>query len=282
MIQTLSTAPLSARIGMALIAAYAIAAIFAPLLAPYPEGAIVGAKYLPWSAQHWLGTDMLGRDVLSRMIYGARNTVGIALLTTVLAFVLGAITGLLAATVGGWFETASARVVDVLMAVPSLIFALLVLTIAGTSVVSLVLVIAVLDSTRVFRLSRAVAQGILTMDYIEVARMRGEGLAWIIRREVLPNASAPLIAEFGLRFCFVFLFISALSFLGLGLQPPTADWGSMVRESAKLISFANFSSWQAATFGLAPLLPAGAIALLTVAVNLVVDWVLHLSSGLKE
>ncbi|MBI0301406.1 ABC transporter permease subunit, partial [Streptomyces sp. PRKS01-29] len=143
-------------------------------------------------------------------------------------------------------------------------------------------VIAVLDSTRVFRLSRAVAQGILTMDYIEVARMRGEGLGWIIRREVFPNAAAPLIAEFGLRFCFVFLFISALSFLGLGLQPPTADWGSMVRESAKLISFANFSSWQAATFGLAPLLPAGAIALLTVAVNMVVDWVLHVSSGLKD
>lgn len=282
MLKTLRTAPLSARIGMALIAAYAVVALFAPLLAPYPEAAIVGAKYLPWSAEHWLGTDMLGRDVLSRMIYGARNTVGIALLTTLLAFALGAGTGLLAATLGGWFETTSSRLVDVLMAVPSLIFALLILTIAGTSVVALVLVIAVLDSTRVFRLSRAVAQGILTMDYIEVARMRGEGLGWIIRREVLPNASAPLIAEFGLRFCFVFLFISALSFLGLGLQPPTADWGSMVRESAKLIAFANFSSWQAATFGLAPLLPAGAIALLTVAVNLVVDWVLHLSSGLKE
>lgn len=281
-LKTLRTAPLSARIGMALIAAYAVVALFAPLLAPYSEAAIVGAKYLPWSTEHWLGTDMLGRDMLSRMIYGARNTVGIALLTTILAFALGAGTGLLAATVGGWFETASSRLVDVLMAVPSLIFALLILTIAGTSVVALVLVIAVLDSTRVFRLSRAVAQGILTMDYIEVARMRGEGLGWIIRREVLPNASAPLIAEFGLRFCFVFLFISALSFLGLGLQPPTADWGSMVRESAKLIAFANFSSWQAATFGLAPLLPAGAIALLTVAVNLVVDWVLHLSSGLKE
>ena len=144
------------------------------------------------------------------------------------------------------------------------------------------LVIAVLDSTRVFRLSRAVAQGILAMDYIEVARMRGEGLGWIVRREVLPNATAPLIAEFGLRFCFVFLFISALSFLGLGLQPPTADWGSMVRDSAKLISFANFSSWQAATFGFAPPLPAGAIAILTVAVNMVVDWVLHVSSGLKD
>ncbi|RJL20778.1 ABC transporter permease [Paracoccus siganidrum] len=267
---------------MLLIALYAFVAIFAPLIAPYPEAGIAGARYLPWAAPHWLGTDALGRDVLSRLIYGARNTVGIALLTTILAFVLGATLGLLAATLGGWFDTFSARLVDVLMAIPSLIFALLILTISGTSAMALVLVIAVLDSTRVYRLSRAVAQDILTMDYIEVARMRGEGLGWIVRREVLPNAGAPLTAEFGLRFCFVFLFISALSFLGLGLQPPTADWGSMVRESAKLIAFANFASWQAATFGLAPLLPAGAIALLTVAVNLVVDWILHLSSGLKE
>ena len=278
----LRSAPLLAKLALALIAAYAVTAIFAPWLAPFPEAEIVGPKYLPWAAPHWLGTDALGRDVLSRLIYGARNTVGIALLTTVLAFLLGTTTGLLAATLGGWFDTLASRVVDVLMAIPSLIFALLILTITGTSVIALVLVIAVLDSTRVFRLSRAVAQGILTMDYIEVARMRGEGLGWIIRREVLPNAAAPLIAEFGLRFCFVFLFISALSFLGLGLQPPTADWGSMVRDSAKLISFANFSSWQAATFGLAPLLPAGAIAVLTVAVNMVVDWVLHVSSGLKD
>lgn len=199
-----------------------------------------------------------------------------------LAFVIGTVGGLLAATLGGWFDMVASRVVDVLMAVPSLIFALLILTITGTSVTALVLVIAVLDSTRVFRLSRAVAQGVLTMDYIEVARMRGEGLGWIIGREVLPNVTAPLIAEFGLRFCFVFLFISALSFLGLGLQPPTADWGSMVRESARQIAFANLSSWKAASFGLAPLLPAGAIAMLTVAVNMVVDWVLHLSSGLKD
>ncbi|MBT9246355.1 ABC transporter permease, partial [Gemmobacter fulva] len=202
--------------------------------------------------------------------------------TTLLAFLIGSSLGLLAATVGGWLDTGLSRIVDVLMAIPSLVFALLILTITGTNVVALILVIAVLDSTRVFRLARAVAQGILTMDYVEVARMRGEGLFWIIRREVLPNAASPLIAEFGLRFCFVFLFISALSFLGLGLQPPTADWGSMVRESARLIAYANFSSWQTATFGFAPLLPAGAIAVLTIAVNLVVDWVLHLSSGLKD
>ncbi|MDO5603667.1 MAG: ABC transporter permease [Paracoccus sp. (in: a-proteobacteria)] len=275
-------APLSAKIGLGLIAIYTILAIFAPLIAPFPEKEVVGRVYQPWAAPHYLGTDAVGRDVLSRLIFGARNTVGIALATTVLAFAIGTSLGLLAATLGGWFDTLSSRLVDVLMAIPSLIFALLILTITGTNVIALVLVIAVLDSTRVFRLSRAVAQGILTMDYIEVARMRGEGLGWIIRREILPNAAAPLIAEFGLRFCFVFLFISALSFLGLGLQPPTADWGSMVRDSARLISFANFSTWQSATFGLAPLLPAGAIAILTVAVNLVVDWVLHLSSGLKD
>ncbi|GAW35817.1 putative D,D-dipeptide transport system permease protein DdpC [Roseovarius sp. A-2] len=278
----LRDAPVSAWVGMLIVAFYAIIAIGAPLFAPYAESASVGAQYQPWTAPHYLGTDILGRDVLSRLIYGARNTVGIALATTALAFTLGAVFGLLAATIGGWFDVIASRAVDVLMAIPPLIFALLILTITGTSVVALIVVIAVLDSTRVFRLSRAVAQGILTMDYIEVARMRGEGLFWLIRKEVLPNAAAPLIAEFGLRFCFVFLFISALSFLGLGIQPPTADWGGMVRESAKLISFANFSTWQTATFGLAPLLPAGAIALLTIGVNLVVDWVLHMSSGLKE
>ncbi len=282
LIHHLRDAPVSAWIGMGIVAVYAVLAIGAPLFAPYAESASVGAQYQPWATPHYLGTDILGRDVLSRLIYGARNTVGIALITTALAFTLGATFGLLAATIGGWFDAVSSRVVDVLMAIPPLIFALLILTITGTSVIALILVIAVLDSTRVFRLSRAVAQGIVTMDYIEVARMRGEGLFWLIRKEVLPNAAAPLIAEFGLRFCFVFLFISALSFLGLGIQPPTADWGGMVRESAKLIAFANFATWQTATFGLAPLLPAGAIALLTIGVNLVVDWILHMSSGLKE
>ncbi|MCC0028697.1 MAG: ABC transporter permease [Brucellaceae bacterium] len=281
-LRKLGEAPFSAWFGIVVVTLIALTAIFAPVLAPFPEFEVVGPQYSPWAAPHYLGTDALGRDVLSRLIYGARNTVGIALLTTALAFLIGASCGLLAATLGGWFEMVASRAVDVLMAIPSLIFALLILTITGTSVLSLILVIAVLDSTRVYRLSRAVAQGILTMDYVEVARMRGEGLFWIIRREVLPNSSAPLIAEFGLRFCFVFLFISALSFLGLGLQPPIADWGAMVRESARLISFADFSTWQTATFGLAPLLPAGAIALLTVSVNLIVDWVLHLASGLED
>ena len=112
----------------------------------------------------------------------------------------------------------------------------------------------------------------VVMDYVEAARLRGEGLWWIMSREVLPNALPPLVAEFGLRFCFVFLFISALSFLGLGIQPPTADWGSMVRDNATLMTFGDIT----------PLVPAAAIALLTVAVNFVVDWFLHKASGLKE
>ena len=135
-----------------------------------------------------------------------------------------------------------------------------------------ILVIAAVDATRVYRLARSVSQGIVVMDYIEAARLRGESNWRLIRREILPNAMAPLVAEFGLRFCFVFLAISALSFLGLGIKPPTADWGSMVRENATLITFGDIT----------PLLPAGAIALLTVAVNFVVDWQLHRASGLKE
>ena len=245
---------------------------FAPVFAPFGETEVVADLYEPWSETYRLGTDQLGRDVLSRLIYGARNTVGIALATTILAFLLGGTLGLIAATLGGWMDLVLSRIVDVMMAIPQLIFALLLLTIVGANMVNLVLVIAFLDSTRVYRLARAVAMNIVVMDFVEAAKLRGEGLWWIIRQELLPNSLAPLIAEFGLRFCFVFLLIASLSFLGLGVQPPTADWGSMVRESATLISYGDIT----------PLIPAGAIALLTVAVNFVVDWMLHRSSGLKD
>jgi peptide/nickel transport system permease protein len=265
-------APLSAKFGLLIIVLYIAVALFAPLLAPYGETQVVGEGFAPWSGQFLLGTDNLGRDMFSRLVYGARNTLGIAFLTTTLAFLLGGLSGLVAAIKGGWIDQGLSRVVDVLMAIPQLIFALLILSVVGTNATSLVLVIALLDSTRVFRLSRAVAMTVVVQDFVEAARLRGEGLWWLVTREVLPNAAAPLIAEFGLRFCFVFLFISALSFLGLGIQPPTADWGSMVRDNAVLITFGDIS----------PLLPALAVALITVSVNFVVDWVLHKSSGLKE
>ena len=271
-LKELRKAPLSAKFGLLVIISYIFVALFAPALAPYGETDIVGAEYEPWGEGFILGTDNLGRDMLSRLFYGARNTIGIALMTTFLAFTIGISGGFLGATLGGWVDQGLSRVVDVIMAIPALIFALMLLTIFGTSIPVLVVVIAIIDSTRVFRLSRAVAMNIVVMEYVEAAKLRGERLPWIMAREILPNAMPPLVAEFGLRFCFVFLFISSLSFLGLGIQPPTADWGSMVRDNATLITFGDIT----------PLIPAAAIALLTVGVNFVVDWFLHKTSGLKD
>ena len=271
-LKIISSAPLSAKFGMLVVLIYSIVAIFAPFIAPYGEREILGRAFELWSDKYLLGTDNLGRDMLSRMIFGARNTIGLALSITILAFLLGSLTGMIAAALGGWVDQILSRIVDVLMSIPSLIFALLILSIFGTSVPYLIATITVIDATRVFRLARATAMNVVVMDYVEVARVRGEKLDWVIRKEILPNITAPLLAEFGLRFCFVFLFISALSFLGLGLQPPAADWGSMVRDNASLITFEDIT----------PLLPAGAIALLTIAINFIVDWMLHKSSGLKD
>ncbi len=274
----LRKAPWTAWFGMFVILCYLLVALFAPWIAPHGEAEIFDTPYAPWSAQFPFGTDQIGRDVLSRLIYGARNTIGIALATTFLAFLIGGGMGLMAAISRGWVDQVLSRLVDVLMAIPSLIFALMLLSIFGASAVSLIAIIAVLDSTRVFRLARAVAMNVVVMDYVEAARLRGERLGWVMRREILPNIMPPLVAEFGLRFCFVFLTIAALSFLGVGIQPPTADWGSMVRENAALIQFAQYDL----KAGLTPLLPAAAIALLTVAVNFVVDWFLMKTSGLRD
>ncbi len=272
------TAPITAWLGMMVIFIYFIVAVFADLIAPYGESEIFEISFAPWSKEFLFGTDQLGRDVYTRLIYGARNTVGIAVATTFLSFIIGGGFGLMAAISRGWIDQVFSRFVDVLMAIPSLIFALMLLSIFGPNALNLILIIAVLDSTRVFRLTRAVALNVVVMDYVESAKLRGENINWIMRKEILPNILPPLIAEFGLRFCFVFLTIASLSFLGVGIQPPTADWGSMVRENASLIQFAEYDFSAAIT----PLLPAGAIALLTVAVNFVVDWFLHKSSGIRD
>jgi peptide/nickel transport system permease protein len=270
--ETFRDMPWTAKFGSVVILSYVVVGLFAPLIAPFGEREVVGAQYQAWSALHWLGTDHLGRDMLSRMIYGTRNTVGIAIAATVIAFVIGSALGVTAAVVRGWLDQFLSRLIDMIMAIPGLVFALLLLTILGTSIWTLIVVIAAIDITRVFRLSRAVASNIVVMDYIEAAQLRGDRLPRLILREILPNASAPLIAEAGLRFVFVFLSISALSFLGLGIQPPTADWGSMVRENATLMTYGDIT----------PLIPAGAIALLAVAVNFIVDWMLQRASGLKD
>lgn len=271
-LRLLRQSPLSARIGLGMILINVFAAIFAPVITSYSETEVVGDVWAPKSHANWLGTDHLGRDLVTRLLYGARNTIAIAFVTTMLSFLIGAICGFLAATLGGWTDLTLSRVIDIMMAFPSLIFALMVLSVTGTSITALIFVIALLDSTRVYRLSRAVAMDIEVMEFVEAARLRGERTWWLMRHEILPNAMPPLVAEFGLRFCFVFLFIAALSFLGLGIQPPTADWGSMVRENGGAITFGIFTA----------LYPAGAIAFLTVGVNLIVDWFLHIASGLKD
>ena len=271
MFKLLKKSPLSARIGMFIVLVNLIACIFTPYLTPYGEREIIGDVWDPISKSSWLGTDQLGRDLLTRLIYGARNTVSMAFAITVLSFIVGTIGGFTAATVGKWVDQLLSRMVDILMAFPTLIFALIVLTVLGTSVPILIVVIALLNSTRVYRLSRALAMDIEVMEYVEAARVRGEGLWWVMRHEILPNTLPPLIAEFGLRYCFAFLFISGLSFLGLGIQPPTADWGGMVRENAVAITFGIYT----------PLFPAAAIAILTIGVNLIVDWFLTISSTVR-
>lgn len=263
--------PLSALIGLILTGGFLFVAVFAQAIAPYPLDAAVGGVWEPPSATFWLGTDTIGRDILSRLIHGAQVTIFVALASSALAFSLGAFFGFFAAVRGGWVDQTISRLVDLMMAIPSLIVALVLLSVLPLNLTVLILVMGILDSTRVFRLSRAVAVDITVMDYVEAARLRGEKGGWVIFREILPNALSPLVAEFGLRFIFAVLFISTLSFLGLGIQPPLADWGGMVKENKDGLIYGKSAA----------LLPAAAIAALAISVNLVADWILTRTSSLK-
>jgi len=263
--------PLAAMIGLIFTASYFLVAIFAPLIAPYGMAEVVGGVWEPMSAKHWLGTDNIGRDLLSRMIYGGRTTIFIATAATIVSFTTGSVLGFTAAVIGGWIDQAMSRFVDLIMSIPTLIFALVVLSVMPVTIPMLIIVMGLLDATRVYRLSRAVAVDINVMDFVEAAKLRGEGRVWIIFREILPNALSPLVAEMGLRFIFMVLFVSTLSFLGLGVQPPAADWGGIVKENKDGI-----------VWGIgAALWPAVAIATLAISVNLVADWVLNRTTSLK-
>jgi peptide/nickel transport system permease protein len=260
-------------IAFAIVAIYVVAALFAQWIAPHGQAEIVSrVPFEPWSEKFPLGTDQLGRDVLSRLIYGAQNTIGIAFATTCLAFTIGIFLGCFSALSPGWVDLVLSRIVDIFMAIPQLVFALVLLAVFGTSILNLSLIMATIDSTRVFRLSRSLSMNIATLEYVQVAQLRGESRVWILLHDILPNMASTLIAEFGLRFCFVFLTVAALSFLGVGIQPPAADWGSMVRETATLITYGDPT----------PLLPAIAIAVLTISVNIIIDWYLHFAGGFKH
>jgi len=263
------------RISVLVIAAWVTIAVIGPLIAPYHEAEFIeedlegnyllDSSFMVPSRQVWLGTDYIGRDVLSRTLWGARTSLGISLAATLLAYLCGITLGIAAAVTGGWTDMLLSRLVDALLSFPSIMLGLITIAALGSSIPLLIGLAALVYSTAVFRISRALGQEIMVQDFVEAARARGEGLWWIIRREILPNALMPLATDFGLRLIFIILFISSLSFLGLGVQPPMSDWGSMVREN--LQGLGNGLTGGA----IACLAPAFAIASLTIAINLVVD-----------
>ncbi|CAN7633033.1 ABC transporter permease [Rhizobium rhizogenes] len=249
-------------IGLGVILAWALIAIFAPLLIPYPIGDIVDFDYFgPISAKFWLGTDYLGRDIFSRILMGARYTVGISLAAVCISCFTGVALGMIAAVTGGWFDSVLSRFLDALNSIPSKLFGLVVVAGVGSSIPVLIMTLAVIYTPGAYRFSRALAVNINTMDFITVARARGEGALYLIRSEILPNILGPVMADLGLRFVFIVLLLSGLSFLGLGVQPPNADWGALVRENIGGLPFG----------APAVIFPSIAIASLTISVNLLID-----------
>lgn len=254
--------PLSGRIGLALVLFWIVVAVIGPWIAPYPPGAFVNEEVFAGASRaYWLGSDFLGRDVLSRLLSGARFTVGLSAIAVAIAAGIGTGLALTAAVGPRWLDELLSRAMDTLISIPSKIFALVLVAAFGSSLVLLTLIIAITYVPGNFRIARSLAVGLAKLDYVEVARARGEGRLHLALVEVLPNMIKPLFADIGLRFVFIVLLLSGLSFLGLGLQPPDADLGSLVRENTSGL----------AEGALAIVAPAVAIASLTVGVNLLID-----------
>ena len=251
----------SGWLGLTIVAFWALAAIFGPVLLSRTGAAGGGAVFAPISAAHWLGTDYLGRDMLARVIEGARYTVGVAFVATLLASGTGTLLALLAAASNRWTDGALSRTLDTLTAIPSKMFALLMVAGFGSSVPMLITTAAIIYVPGAYRFARSLAVNINALDYVVVARTRGEGTPYVMLREILPNIAGPMLADLGLRFVYVVLLLASLSFLGLGVQPPAADWGSLVRENIGAL----------AEGGASVIAPSVAIASLTIAVNLVID-----------
>jgi peptide/nickel transport system permease protein len=251
----------SGWVGLVIVAFWAFAAIFGPALLSRTGAAGGGAVVAPISAAHWLGTDYLGRDMLARVIEGARYTVGVAFLATLLASGVGTVFALLAAASNRWIDGGLSRTLDTLTAIPSKMFALIMVAGFGSSIPMLVMTAAIIYMPGAYRFARALAVNINALDYVTVARTRGERTLYVMLREILPNIAGPMLADLGLRFVYIVLLLAALSFLGLGVQPPAADWGSLVRENIGAL----------AQGGASVIAPSAAIASLTIAVNLVID-----------
>jgi peptide/nickel transport system permease protein len=253
--------------GVAILAVWAAIAALGPFLLPLGENDLpfpdaYGAFQKPQPGA-WLGTDVMDRDVLTRLVYGAGRTLGISLLATSLGFLAGGVCGIGSALWGGTADLIVARLNDALLSLPTIMLGLICIAAFGSSVPVLIVITGLLFAPVAFRLSRALGMEVMTQDFVEAARLRGEGLWWIIRAEIWPNIWLPMLSEFGLRLVYVILFVSSLSFLGLGIQPPQADWGSMVRENLAALQFGESSA--------AVVAPAAAIASVTMAISFIID-----------
>ena len=254
--------PVTGVVAIAVLAIWALVGLGAPLLAPHGESEIVSNRsFLPMGEVGLLGTDYLGRDLFSRLMYGARTTLALALAATAIAFVTGVIAGMAAGILGGRWDMAMSRTNDVFFGFPQIMLALIVVSAVGTSYTVLLVTMGLIEGTRVYRIARALAQNIMTMEFVQISRARGERMLWILWNDILPNAAAPLATDLGLRFTYSILLLSALSFLGLGVQPPAADWGVMVRENLTGLHFG----------AAAALMPALAIFSVTMSINHLVD-----------
>ena len=262
------------KFSVVVVAFWLIIAVIGPYVAPHHEMDMDGDdSFLDAHSNEYgsfyLGTDYLGRDTLSRVMFGARNTIGISLVATLLAYLMGITLGILAAVKGGWIDMGISRVNDAILALPTIMLGLIVAAALGSSKTVLIGTAAVIYATSVFRIARALGQDIMVQDFVEAAQTRGEGIWWIVRSEILPNAAMPLATDFGLRLVFVVLFVSSMSFLGLGVPPPEADWGSMVRENLSGLPYNSYAAiW-----------PALAIATFTISINLIVDDISAKSGG---
>ena len=274
----------SGRLGICVVILWTVIAFIGPYISPYHEAEILDEELfiVPGSDVQYpatdfqgpskvayLGTDFLGRDTLSRILFGARTTLGISLAATLLAYLVGVTLGIAAAVGGGMLDMGLSRVNDAFLSLPPIMLGLVVIAAIGSTIPILIVLAGLIYASSVFRIARALGQDVMVSDFVEAARVRGEGLWWIITREILPNVAMPLATDFGLRFVWIILFISSLSFLGLGVQPPMSDWGSMVKENLAGLPYGS----------IAPLVPAFAIATLTISINMIVDDISAHSGG---
>jgi peptide/nickel transport system permease protein len=272
------------KISIGVLIFWAVIVAIGPYIAPYDEGEFLDESlfvvpgsdekypdtdFQPPSRVALLGTDFMGRDTLSRILFGAKITIGISFIATILAYLIGVTLGIAAAVGGKWLDTALSRLNDAFLSIPAIMMGLVMIAALGSTIPLLIFLTGIIYATSVFRIARSLGQDVMVSDFVEVARVRGEGLWWIITREILPNVAMPLATDFGLRFVWVILFISALSFLGLGVQPPMSDWGSMVKENLPGLIYGS----------VAPLMPSLAIATLTISVNILVDDISAHSGG---